>query len=173
MYCRQVSRATGVTGLRDGSGRRASFASEALVAAGFRYAVASTPADLRQAALRRLQSGDLQILFAVDLFNEGLDIPAIDTVLLLRPTESAVVFLQQLGRDLRLSPDTGKSCLTVLGQKTQPASASSTGAFALICATGPCWAAAVGSSKTSWPRGSRFCRPVAGWCSIASPASGC
>ena len=75
---------------------------------------ASTPADLRQAALRRLQSGDLQILFAVDLFNEGLDIPAIDTVLLLRPTESAVVFLQQLGRGLRLSPDTGKSCLTVL-----------------------------------------------------------
>jgi superfamily II DNA or RNA helicase len=47
------------------------------------------PTDLRQAALRRLQSGDLQILFAVDLFNEGLDIPAIDTVLLLRPTESA------------------------------------------------------------------------------------
>jgi len=61
-----------------------------------------------------LQSGDLQILFAVDLFNEGLDIPSIDTVLLLRPTESAVVFLQQLGRGLRLSPDTGKSCLTVL-----------------------------------------------------------
>jgi hypothetical protein len=75
---------------------------------------ASTPADLRQAALRRLQSGELQILFAVDLFNEGLDIPSIDTVLLLRPTESAVVFLQQLGRGLRLSPDTGKSCLTVL-----------------------------------------------------------
>jgi len=48
------------------------------------------------------------------LFNEGLDIPAIDTVLLLRPTESAVVFLQQLGRGLRLSQKTGKSCLTVL-----------------------------------------------------------
>jgi len=48
------------------------------------------------------------------LFNEGLDIPSIDTVLLLRPTESAVVFLQQLGRGLRLSPETGKSCLTVL-----------------------------------------------------------
>ena len=50
---------------------------------------ASTPADLRQAALRRLQSGELQIFFAVDLFNEGLDIPSIDTVLLLRPAESA------------------------------------------------------------------------------------
>jgi hypothetical protein len=65
-------------------------------------------------ALRQLQAGELQILFAVDLFNEGLDIPSIDTVLLLRPTESAVVFLQQLGRGLRLSPETGKSCLTVL-----------------------------------------------------------
>ena len=75
---------------------------------------ASSPADVRQAALRRLHTGELQILFAVDLFNEGLDIPSIDTVLLLRPTESAVVFLQQLGRGLRLSPDTGKSCLTVL-----------------------------------------------------------
>jgi hypothetical protein len=75
---------------------------------------ATSPAVVRQAALRRLQSGELQILFAVDLFNEGLDIPSIDTVLLLRPTESAVVFLQQLGRGLRLSPETGKSCLTVL-----------------------------------------------------------
>ncbi|WP_411876485.1 DUF3427 domain-containing protein [Vulcanococcus limneticus] len=75
---------------------------------------ATSPADVRQAALRRLHTGELQALFAVDLFNEGLDIPSIDTVLLLRPTESAVVFLQQLGRGLRLSPDTGKSCLTVL-----------------------------------------------------------
>ncbi|MDI9406484.1 MAG: DUF3427 domain-containing protein [Chitinophagaceae bacterium] len=86
--------------------RAAGFAAEALDA--------STPAEERRDALRRLQAGELQILFAVDLFNEGLDIPAIDTVLLLRPTESAVVFLQQLGRGLRLSPDTGKSCLTVL-----------------------------------------------------------
>ncbi len=75
---------------------------------------AGSPADARRDALRRLQNGELQILFAVDLFNEGLDIPSIDTVLLLRPTESAVVFLQQLGRGLRLSPETGKSCLTVL-----------------------------------------------------------
>jgi superfamily II DNA or RNA helicase/HKD family nuclease len=94
----------------------ARFMAERFCARGLRAEAldASTPADLRQAALRRLQAGDLQILFAVDLFNEGLDIPAIDTVLLLRPTESAVVFLQQLGRGLRLSPDTGKSCLTVL-----------------------------------------------------------
>jgi superfamily II DNA or RNA helicase/HKD family nuclease len=75
---------------------------------------ADSPREQRQDALRRLAVGELRILFAVDLFNEGLDIPAIDTVLLLRPTESAVVFLQQLGRGLRLSPETGKSCLTVL-----------------------------------------------------------
>jgi hypothetical protein len=86
--------------------RARGFAAEALDA--------SSPADVRREALRRLQTGALQILFAVELFNEGLDIPSIDTVLLLRPTESAVVFLQQLGRGLRLSPETGKSCLTVL-----------------------------------------------------------
>ena len=74
----------------------------------------TTPVAERESALKRLRQGELQILFAVDLFNEGLDIPSIDTVLLLRPTESAVLFLQQLGRGLRLSPETGKSCLTVL-----------------------------------------------------------
>ena len=45
------------------------------------------------------------MLFTVDLFNEGLDIPTVDTVLFLRPTESATVFLQQLGRGLRLAED--------------------------------------------------------------------
>jgi len=60
-------------------------------------------------ALRR---GDIQVLFTVDLFNEGIDIPELDTVLLLRPTESLTVFLQQLGRGLRLSDK--KDCLTVL-----------------------------------------------------------
>ena len=52
------------------------------------------------------------MLFTVDLFNEGIDLPTIDTVLFLRPTESATVFLQQLGRGLRLAED--KPCLTVL-----------------------------------------------------------
>jgi hypothetical protein len=74
--------------------------------------VASSPRDERAEQIRRLRAGELQILFAVDLFNEGLDIPEIDTVLFLRPTESHLVFLQQLGRGLRLCP--GKSCLTVL-----------------------------------------------------------
>ena len=84
------------------------------VAAGLRAAAldASSPREQRAEQIRRLRSGELQILFAVDLFNEGLDIPEIDTVLFLRPTESAIVFLQQLGRGLRLNPS--KSCLTVL-----------------------------------------------------------
>lgn len=66
----------------------------------------------RRAALERLRSGDVNVVFAKDLFNEGLDVPAVDTVLFLRPTESATVFLQQLGRGLRL--EEGKTCLTVL-----------------------------------------------------------
>ena len=55
---------------------------------------------------------DFNYLFVVDIFNEGVDIPEIDTVLFLRPTESLTVFLQQLGRGLRLAD--GKDCLTVL-----------------------------------------------------------
>ncbi len=74
--------------------------------------VGETPSEEREAAVRRLESGDLQALFTVDLFNEGIDIPTLDTVLFLRPTESATVFLQQLGRGLRLHRE--KPCLTVL-----------------------------------------------------------
>lgn len=55
---------------------------------------------------------EINYLFVVDIFNEGVDIPEIDTVLFLRPTESLTIFLQQLGRGLRLSE--GKDCLTVL-----------------------------------------------------------
>ncbi|MFD9125037.1 DUF3427 domain-containing protein [Kitasatospora sp. NPDC059571] len=71
-----------------------------------------TPADQRRDALAGLRDGRIQILFSVDLFNEGLDVPDVDTVLLLRPTSSATVFLQQLGRGLRRSPN--KAVLTVL-----------------------------------------------------------
>jgi superfamily II DNA or RNA helicase len=71
-----------------------------------------TAAGEREAALLRLKAGELQVLFTVDLFNEGVDVPEIDTVLFLRPTESATVFLQQLGRGLRKARD--KACLTVL-----------------------------------------------------------
>lgn len=73
---------------------------------------ARTGAAEREAALRRLRDRDVNVVFAVDLFNEGVDVPAIDTVLFLRPTESATVFLQQLGRGLRHAP--GKDGLTVL-----------------------------------------------------------
>src|ERR687894_1624205 len=66
----------------------------------------------RAAALAALRDRTVNVLFTVDLFNEGLDVPSVDTVLFLRPTESATVFLQQLGRGLRLAED--KACLTVL-----------------------------------------------------------
>lgn len=71
-----------------------------------------TPAAERDEALRRLRVGEVNCLFAADLFNEGLDLPEVDTVLLLRPTGSATVFLQQLGRGLRRAR--GKAVLTVL-----------------------------------------------------------
>lgn len=60
----------------------------------------------------QLVNGEIKFIFVVDLYNEGVDIPDINTVLFLRPTESLTVFLQQLGRGLRLSD--GKECLTVL-----------------------------------------------------------
>jgi superfamily II DNA or RNA helicase/HKD family nuclease len=63
-------------------------------------------------AVQQLERGHLNMLFTVDLFNEGVDLPRVDTILMLRPTESATIFLQQLGRGLRLSDD--KPCLTVL-----------------------------------------------------------
>lgn len=66
----------------------------------------------RRLVRRQLQEGKINYLFVVDLFNEGVDIPEIDTVLFLRPTESATVFLQQFGRGLRLHKD--KDHLTVL-----------------------------------------------------------
>ncbi len=72
----------------------------------------TTSREERAAALTALRDRTVNVLFTVDLFNEGLDVPSVDTVLFLRPTESATVFLQQLGRGLRLSED--KPCLTVL-----------------------------------------------------------
>ncbi|MEY4862462.1 MAG: family helicase [Pseudomonadota bacterium] len=73
---------------------------------------ADTPGTEREAALRKLRDRELQIVFSVDLFNEGVDVPAVDTLLMLRPTDSATLFLQQLGRGLRQHPD--KSQCTVL-----------------------------------------------------------
>ncbi|HAC15829.1 MAG TPA: DUF3427 domain-containing protein [Bacteroidetes bacterium] len=72
----------------------------------------SKNAQEREYLRQQLTRGDLNYLFVVDIFNEGVDIPEIDTVLFLRPTESLTVFLQQLGRGLRLSDE--KDVLTVL-----------------------------------------------------------
>ncbi|MFZ0834777.1 MAG: DEAD/DEAH box helicase family protein, partial [Mycobacterium sp.] len=71
----------------------------------------SPPAE-RTAALRDLAAGTIRVVFSVDLFNEGVDVAAVDTVLMLRPTESPTLFLQQLGRGLRRSK--GKPFCTVL-----------------------------------------------------------
>lgn len=92
----------------------ARFMARAFTAAGIPSLAVSaeTPREEREDALRRLAAAEVNCLFAVDLFNEGLDVPAVDTVLLLRPTQSATVFLQQLGRGLRRAP--GKAVLTVL-----------------------------------------------------------
>jgi superfamily II DNA or RNA helicase/diadenosine tetraphosphate (Ap4A) HIT family hydrolase len=66
----------------------------------------------RAQALEQLANGELDIIFAVDVFNEGLDLPEIDTILMLRPTESAIIWLQQFGRGLRKAP--GKDYVRVI-----------------------------------------------------------
>ncbi len=74
--------------------------------------VGETDAQERRAAPGKLERGEISALVTVDLYNEGVDLPAVDTLLLLRPTESPVVFQQQLGRGLRLAE--GKdSCLVL------------------------------------------------------------
>ena len=65
-------------------------------------AVHSESTTKRNEALSMLDKGEVSIIFSVDLFNEGTDLPTIDTVMMLRPTESIIIFLQQLGRGLRL-----------------------------------------------------------------------
>ncbi|MCL9779897.1 DEAD/DEAH box helicase family protein [Vibrio sp. S4M6] len=66
----------------------------------------------RNEALNQLDKGEIQVIFSIDLFNEGTDLPSIDTVLMIRPTESNIIFLQQLGRGLRLHKN--KTHLVVL-----------------------------------------------------------
>ena len=76
------------------------------------YLVSETGDEERSTAKQRLEKGEIRFIFIVDIYNEGVDIPEVNTILFLRPTESLTVFLQQLGRGLRLSE--GKECLTVL-----------------------------------------------------------
>ena len=66
----------------------------------------------RAEAIEKLKNGEIKVIFSVDMFNEGVDIPSVDMVMFLRPTESPVVFLQQLGRGLRRNK--GKEYLNVL-----------------------------------------------------------
>ena len=66
----------------------------------------------REVMQQRLKSKQINVLFVVDIFNEGVDIPELDTLLFLRPTESLTIFLQQLGRGLRLTDN--KECCTIL-----------------------------------------------------------
>ena len=66
----------------------------------------------RQQKQQALRAGSINVLCVVDIFNEGVDIPEVDTLLFLRPTESLTIFLQQLGRGLRLAD--GKECCTIL-----------------------------------------------------------
>jgi superfamily II DNA or RNA helicase/HKD family nuclease len=73
---------------------------------------ADSPPDLRNSAQDRLRAREVNFIFVVDLYNEGVDLPEIDTLLFLRPTESLTVYLQQFGRGLRLHQE--KECLTVL-----------------------------------------------------------
>ncbi len=91
----------------------AQFMAEKFYLAGFKadYLVSSRN-EYREELRRKFSKKEINYLFVVDIFNEGIDIPEIDTILFLRPTESLTVFLQQLGRGLRLAE--GKDCLTVL-----------------------------------------------------------
>lgn len=73
---------------------------------------ASTPDDERVCALADLAAGRVNVVFSVDLFNEGVDVPTVNALLMLRPTESPLLFLQQLGRGLRKAD--GKDVCTVL-----------------------------------------------------------
>ena len=83
--------------------RHAEFMCDYFAARGLKaVAVHSGPTSApRTTSLERLGRGDIDILFAVDMFNEGVDVPNIGTVMMLRPTESVIIWLQQLGRGLR------------------------------------------------------------------------
>ena len=76
------------------------------------FLTGKSPDEERKTAKQRLVAGEVRFIFVVDIYNEGVDIPEVNTVLFLRPTESLTIFLQQLGRGLRLAED--KECLTVL-----------------------------------------------------------
>lgn len=92
--------------------KHAQYMAEQFCMVGLKAAYLTSDNDEERLTLnKQLAKGEINYLFVVDIFNEGVDIPAVDTVLFLRPTESLTIFLQQLGRGLRLYP--GKQQLTV------------------------------------------------------------
>ena len=96
------------------STRHADFTADFFANAGVRAVavhsdVTSAP---RTASLERLEAGELAVIFAVDMFNEGVDLPHVDTIMMLRPTESRIVWMQQFGRGLRKAEH--KDHLTVI-----------------------------------------------------------
>ena len=94
--------------------RHADFMREFFAAQGYRAAAVHSGehSDPRALSLEQLEQGELDIVFAVDMLNEGVDIPHVDTVMMLRPTESRILWLQQFGRGLRRADD--KPHLTVI-----------------------------------------------------------
>ena len=97
------------------SKRHADYMTNYFASRGVRCVAVYSGSEMRRnEALQQLASGELEVVFSVDLFNEGTDIPAVDTVLMARPTESKILFLQQLGRGLRVSLETQKTHVVVL-----------------------------------------------------------
>ena len=96
------------------SQRHANFMTEFFNARGLRTVAvhAGNESAPRTTSLQQLASGEIDVIFSVDMFNEGVDVPNIDTVLMLRPTESTVIWMQQFGRGLRKAP--GKPFLKVI-----------------------------------------------------------
>ncbi|MCH8493586.1 MAG: DEAD/DEAH box helicase family protein [Idiomarina sp.] len=97
------------------SKRHADYMANYFASRGVRSVAVYSGSEMRRnEALQQLASGELEVVFSVDLFNEGTDIPSVDTVLMARPTESKILFLQQLGRGLRVSLETRKTHVVVL-----------------------------------------------------------
>jgi superfamily II DNA or RNA helicase/diadenosine tetraphosphate (Ap4A) HIT family hydrolase len=96
------------------SQRHANFMAEFFNAHGVRSVAvhAGNESAPRTTSLKHLAEGEIDVIFSVDMFNEGVDVPSIDTVLMLRPTESTVIWMQQFGRGLRRAP--GKPFLKVI-----------------------------------------------------------
>ncbi|MDP3689906.1 DUF3427 domain-containing protein, partial [Bradyrhizobium sp.] len=89
------------------SQRHANFMSEFFNGRGLRTVAvhAGNDSSPRTTSLTQLANGELDVIFSVDMFNEGVDVPNIDTILMLRPTESTVIWMQQFGRGLRRAPN--------------------------------------------------------------------